>query len=152
MKAAPGKICVESFPRDVDLCRHAVIQAEVNQPVNQCHLMKVLSRLRSAHTVFSLSLLSTLSPCLRLSLSHSGPRVEHLEDHACEVSWEALPPMKGDPIIYTLQSMLGNSDFKQVTGFSPGVAYLIHERGGWGLCACIVLVTLGLNDSSFKDH
>ena len=67
-------------------------------------------------------------PILSISLSYislslsapspSAPRVEHLEDHACEVSWEALPPMKGDPIIYTLQSMLGNSDFKQVRLFS----------------------------------
>ncbi|XP_056467331.1 fibronectin type-III domain-containing protein 3A isoform X3 [Gadus chalcogrammus] len=54
-----------------------------------------------------------------------GPRVEHLEDHACEVSWEALPPMKGDPIIYTLQSMLGNSDFKQAYK-GPSTSHVLH--------------------------
>ncbi|KAJ8391437.1 hypothetical protein AAFF_G00089110 [Aldrovandia affinis] len=43
-----------------------------------------------------------------------APKIERLDDHACEVSWEAVPPMKGDPIIYTLQCMMGNSDFKQV--------------------------------------
>ncbi|XP_056138973.1 fibronectin type-III domain-containing protein 3A isoform X2 [Lampris incognitus] len=43
-----------------------------------------------------------------------APKLERLEDHSCEVSWEALPPMKGDPIIYTLQCMMGNSEFKQV--------------------------------------
>lgn len=45
----------------------------------------------------------------------SAPKVERVGDQSCEVSWEALPPMKGDPISYTLQSMLGNSEFKQVT-------------------------------------
>ncbi|XP_030633259.1 fibronectin type-III domain-containing protein 3A isoform X2 [Chanos chanos] len=43
-----------------------------------------------------------------------APRVERLDEHSCEVTWEALAPMKGDPIIYTLQCMSGNSDFKQV--------------------------------------
>ncbi|KAF3693236.1 Fibronectin type-III domain-containing protein 3A [Channa argus] len=42
-----------------------------------------------------------------------APKVERLDDSSCEVTWEALPPMKGDPIIYTLQWMMGNSDFKQ---------------------------------------
>ncbi|KAM6988463.1 fibronectin type-III domain-containing protein 3A isoform 1-T2 [Tautogolabrus adspersus] len=41
------------------------------------------------------------------------PKVERLDDNSCEVTWEALSPMKGDPIIYTLQCMMGNSDFKQ---------------------------------------
>ncbi|XP_036380108.1 fibronectin type-III domain-containing protein 3A-like isoform X1 [Megalops cyprinoides] len=42
------------------------------------------------------------------------PRIERLDDHTCEVSWEAAPPMKGDPIIYILQSMMGNSEFRQI--------------------------------------
>uniref|UniRef100_A0A8D2ZMH0 Fibronectin type-III domain-containing protein 3A n=1 Tax=Scophthalmus maximus TaxID=52904 RepID=A0A8D2ZMH0_SCOMX len=42
-----------------------------------------------------------------------APKVERLEDNSCEVTWEALPPMKGDPITYTLQCMMGNSEFKQ---------------------------------------
>uniref|UniRef100_A0A3Q3H1G4 Fibronectin type-III domain-containing protein 3A n=1 Tax=Labrus bergylta TaxID=56723 RepID=A0A3Q3H1G4_9LABR len=42
-----------------------------------------------------------------------APKVERLDDNSCEVTWEALSPMKGDPIIYTLQCMMGNSDFKQ---------------------------------------
>ncbi|KAL0972654.1 hypothetical protein UPYG_G00192460, partial [Umbra pygmaea] len=43
-------------------------------------------------------------------------RVERLEDlpSVCEVSWEPLLPMRGDPIIYTLQNMMGNSEYKQV--------------------------------------
>lgn len=43
-----------------------------------------------------------------------APRIERLDDHACEVTWEALQPMKGDPVIYSLQSMIGNSEFKQI--------------------------------------
>ncbi|KAG9332986.1 hypothetical protein JZ751_013941 [Albula glossodonta] len=43
-----------------------------------------------------------------------APRIERLDEHTCEVTWEAAPPMKGDPIIYILQSMMGNSEFKQV--------------------------------------
>uniref|UniRef100_A0A6Q2XXE0 Fibronectin type-III domain-containing protein n=1 Tax=Esox lucius TaxID=8010 RepID=A0A6Q2XXE0_ESOLU len=45
-----------------------------------------------------------------------APKVERVEDmpSVCEVSWELLLPMKGDPIIYTLQSMMGNSEYKQV--------------------------------------
>uniref|UniRef100_A0A673WBF9 Fibronectin type-III domain-containing protein 3A n=1 Tax=Salmo trutta TaxID=8032 RepID=A0A673WBF9_SALTR len=43
-------------------------------------------------------------------------KVERVEDMSsvCEVSWEPLLPMKGDPIIYTVQSMMGNSEYKQV--------------------------------------
>uniref|UniRef100_A0A8C3G709 Fibronectin type-III domain-containing protein 3A n=1 Tax=Cyclopterus lumpus TaxID=8103 RepID=A0A8C3G709_CYCLU len=41
------------------------------------------------------------------------PKVERLDENSCEVTWEALSPMKGDPIIYTLQCMMGNSEFKQ---------------------------------------
>ncbi|XP_062872362.1 fibronectin type-III domain-containing protein 3a isoform X2 [Trichomycterus rosablanca] len=42
-----------------------------------------------------------------------APRVERL-DESCEISWESLQPMKGDPIIYCLQCMQGNSEFKQI--------------------------------------
>lgn len=57
-----------------------------------------------------------------LSSSHStssisAPKVERLDDNSCEVTWEALSPMKGDPVIYTLQCMMGNSEFKQVLAF-----------------------------------
>ncbi|KAJ8368605.1 hypothetical protein SKAU_G00086330 [Synaphobranchus kaupii] len=55
-----------------------------------------------------------------------APRLERLDDHTCEVSWEAMPPMKGDPIIYILQCMMGNSDFKQVY---KGPATSFHVPG-----------------------
>lgn len=53
---------------------------------------------------------SLYSLCVHLSLA---PRVERL-DESCEIIWESLSPMKGDPIIYCLQCTQGNSDFKQV--------------------------------------
>lgn len=59
--------------------------------------------------------------CIKLSvfsyffhLHPLAPKVERLDDNSCEVTWEALSPMKGDPVIYTLQCMMGNSEFKQV--------------------------------------
>lgn len=52
---------------------------------------------------------------VRLLLSlPAAPKVERQGDNSCEVTWEALPPMKGDPVTYTLQCMMGNSEFKQV--------------------------------------
>ncbi|MED6250500.1 hypothetical protein ATANTOWER_022977 [Ataeniobius toweri] len=42
-----------------------------------------------------------------------APKVERLDENSCEVAWEALPLMKGDPVIYYLQCMMGNSEFKQ---------------------------------------
>ncbi|KAG9491829.1 hypothetical protein GDO78_000368 [Eleutherodactylus coqui] len=43
-----------------------------------------------------------------------APRIDRINDHICEVTWESLPPMKGDSIIYILQIMVGkDSDFKQ---------------------------------------
>ncbi|XP_061575736.1 fibronectin type-III domain-containing protein 3A isoform X1 [Cololabis saira] len=43
-----------------------------------------------------------------------APKVERLDDNSCDVTWEALSLMKGDPVIYTLQCMTGNSEFKQI--------------------------------------
>uniref|UniRef100_A0A5F8HHX4 Fibronectin type III domain containing 3B n=1 Tax=Monodelphis domestica TaxID=13616 RepID=A0A5F8HHX4_MONDO len=44
-----------------------------------------------------------------------APRVTQLEGNACEISWETVPPMRGDPINYILQVLVGReSDYKQV--------------------------------------
>ncbi|XP_039601791.1 fibronectin type-III domain-containing protein 3A isoform X1 [Polypterus senegalus] len=53
-------------------------------------------------------------------------RIERLDDHSCEVTWEALQPMKGDPVIYSLQSAIGNTDFKQIY---KGPATSFHASG-----------------------
>ncbi|XP_032887635.1 fibronectin type III domain-containing protein 3B [Amblyraja radiata] len=44
-----------------------------------------------------------------------APRVTQLEGRTCEVSWEAIPPMRGDYIGYILQVTVGRElDYKQV--------------------------------------
>uniref|UniRef100_A0A8C6LGS8 Fibronectin type III domain containing 3A n=1 Tax=Nothobranchius furzeri TaxID=105023 RepID=A0A8C6LGS8_NOTFU len=42
-----------------------------------------------------------------------APKLERLDDNSCEVTWESLSHMKGDPISYSLQCMMGNTEFKQ---------------------------------------
>ncbi|XP_074860173.1 fibronectin type III domain-containing protein 3B isoform X2 [Carettochelys insculpta] len=47
-----------------------------------------------------------------------APRVTQLEGNVCEITWEMVPPMKGDPISYVLQELVGReSEYKQVTPF-----------------------------------
>lgn len=44
-----------------------------------------------------------------------APKIEKINDHTCEITWECLQPMKGDPVIYSLQVMMGkDSEFKQI--------------------------------------
>ncbi|KAM4683798.1 fibronectin type-III domain-containing protein 3A isoform 7-T15 [Amazona ochrocephala] len=44
-----------------------------------------------------------------------APRIGRINDHTCEITWEVLQPMKGDPIIYCLQVMVGKDlEFKQI--------------------------------------
>ncbi|XP_078403415.1 fibronectin type-III domain-containing protein 3A-like isoform X1 [Cetorhinus maximus] len=42
-----------------------------------------------------------------------APRVQMSEENICEITWEALQPMKGDAIVYTLQIIIGR-DTEQV--------------------------------------
>uniref|UniRef100_A0ABK0L2U7 Fibronectin type III domain containing 3B n=1 Tax=Rattus norvegicus TaxID=10116 RepID=A0ABK0L2U7_RAT len=44
-----------------------------------------------------------------------APRVTQLEGNSCEIFWETVPPMKGDPVNYVLQVLVGReSEYKQV--------------------------------------
>uniref|UniRef100_A0A8C3UDA3 Fibronectin type III domain-containing protein 3B n=1 Tax=Catharus ustulatus TaxID=91951 RepID=A0A8C3UDA3_CATUS len=44
-----------------------------------------------------------------------APRVTQLGGNSCEVTWEMVPPMKGDPVGYVLQVLVGReSEYKQV--------------------------------------
>ncbi|XP_041067888.1 fibronectin type-III domain-containing protein 3A isoform X2 [Carcharodon carcharias] len=44
-----------------------------------------------------------------------APRLEQLKENVCDLTWEALPAMKGDPIVYNVQAMVGkDSEFKQL--------------------------------------
>ncbi|XP_063062694.1 fibronectin type III domain-containing protein 3B [Engraulis encrasicolus] len=59
----------------------------------------------------------TLSLCTSKSVPPTlkAPRVSQLDGNACEVSWEAVPPMRGDRITYTLQVLGGrDTEYKQV--------------------------------------
>ncbi|XP_069495124.1 fibronectin type-III domain-containing protein 3A isoform X2 [Ambystoma mexicanum] len=42
-------------------------------------------------------------------------RIDRVNDHTCEITWEVLQPMKEDPIVYILQLLVGkDSEFKQI--------------------------------------
>ncbi|XP_053566114.1 fibronectin type III domain-containing protein 3B [Bombina bombina] len=57
----------------------------------------------------------TFSTTKSIPPSIKAPRVTQLEGNTCEIMWEAVLPMKGDPIIYILQVQVGReSDYKQV--------------------------------------
>uniref|UniRef100_A0A8B9UCY4 Fibronectin type III domain-containing protein 3B n=1 Tax=Anas zonorhyncha TaxID=75864 RepID=A0A8B9UCY4_9AVES len=44
-----------------------------------------------------------------------APRVTQLEGNVCEIAWEMVAPMKGDPVGYILQVLVGReSEYKQV--------------------------------------
>ncbi|KAG8445180.1 hypothetical protein GDO86_010087 [Hymenochirus boettgeri] len=44
-----------------------------------------------------------------------APRISQLEGNACEVTWESISPMKGDPIAYNLQVQVGReAEYKQI--------------------------------------
>ena len=65
----------------------------------------------------------------------SAPRVTQLEGNACEILWETVPPMKGDPVNYVLQVLVGReSEYKQVR-----TSTCVACQSGWLLasaCCC----------------
>ncbi|XP_042195142.1 LOW QUALITY PROTEIN: fibronectin type III domain-containing protein 3B-like [Callorhinchus milii] len=57
----------------------------------------------------------TFSTSKSLPPTSKAPRVSQLDGSSCEVSWESLPPMRGDPISYVLQVTVGRElEYKQV--------------------------------------
>lgn len=45
----------------------------------------------------------------------AAPKVHQLEGNTCEITWETIPPMRGDPLSYVLQVLVGReSEYKQV--------------------------------------
>ncbi|XP_060688593.1 fibronectin type-III domain-containing protein 3A-like [Hemiscyllium ocellatum] len=50
-----------------------------------------------------------------------APRVQMLEENTCEITWEALQPMKGDAIVYTLQIIIGRETEQVYKG--PGTSF-----------------------------
>uniref|UniRef100_A0A669CX31 Fibronectin type III domain containing 3Ba n=1 Tax=Oreochromis niloticus TaxID=8128 RepID=A0A669CX31_ORENI len=51
-----------------------------------------------------------------------APRVNQLEGNMCEITWETIPPMRGDPVSYVLQVLVGREpEYKQVFKGEEGV-------------------------------
>lgn len=66
----------------------------------------------------------------------SAPRVTQLEGNSCEILWETVPPMKGDPVSYILQVLVGReSEYKQVRTSVHGPVQL--TRVVLALCLCL---------------
>lgn len=59
-----------------------------------------------------------------------APRVHQLEGNVCEVTWETIPPMRGDPVSYVLQVLVGReSEYKQVFKGEEGVFQISGLQG-----------------------
>lgn len=66
----------------------------------------------------------------------SAPRVTQLEGNSCEILWETVPPMKGDPVSYILQVLVGReSEYKQVRASVHGRMQPVRVR--LALCLCL---------------
>ncbi|KAJ3613314.1 hypothetical protein NHX12_019564 [Muraenolepis orangiensis] len=51
-----------------------------------------------------------------------APRVHQVDGTMCEVTWETIPPMRGDPVSYVLQVLVGReSEYKQVFKGEEGI-------------------------------
>uniref|UniRef100_A0A8D3E7M7 Fibronectin type III domain containing 3Ba n=1 Tax=Scophthalmus maximus TaxID=52904 RepID=A0A8D3E7M7_SCOMX len=59
-----------------------------------------------------------------------APRVQQLEGNMCEITWETIPPMRGDPVSYVLQVLVGReSEYKQVFKGEEGVFQISGLQG-----------------------
>ncbi|XP_030631935.1 fibronectin type III domain containing 3Ba [Chanos chanos] len=70
-----------------------------------------------------------------------APKVIQLEGNMCEVTWESIPPIRGDPISYILQVLVGReSEYKQVykgEGSSFQISGLqINTEYRFRVCVC----------------
>uniref|UniRef100_A0AAZ3RK36 Fibronectin type-III domain-containing protein n=1 Tax=Oncorhynchus tshawytscha TaxID=74940 RepID=A0AAZ3RK36_ONCTS len=70
-----------------------------------------------------------------------APRVHQLEGNVCEVTWEAIPPMRGDRVNYVLQVLVGReSEYKQVFKGEESAFQITGLQGNtdyrFRVCAC----------------
>ncbi|KAG9341694.1 hypothetical protein JZ751_018758 [Albula glossodonta] len=106
-----------------------------------CHTFKV-QRLSEA-TLYHFSIqahneagVGPLSPLYSFSTTRSpppqlkAPRVELLDWNQYEVTWEPLQPMRGDPILYTLQLLRGREVEQLYKGSSPLYTWQGTSAGG----------------------
>ncbi|KAG7464909.1 hypothetical protein MATL_G00170660 [Megalops atlanticus] len=110
-----------------------------------CHTFKV-QRLSEA-TLYHFSIqahneagVGPLSPLYSFSTTRSpppqlkAPRVELLDWNRYEVTWEALQPMRGDPIVYTLQLLRGREAEQLYRGADASFAWrAVVPAGDWRL-------------------
>ncbi|XP_043998425.1 fibronectin type III domain containing 3Ba isoform X1 [Gambusia affinis] len=90
------------------------------------HTYKVQRLIESSSYSFRIQALSdagegpfsdTYTFCTTKSLPPAikAPRIHQLEGNVCEVTWETVPPMRGDSVNYILQMLVGReSDYKQI--------------------------------------
>lgn len=71
--------------------------------------------------------------------SMKAPRVQQLKNNCCEVTWEPLPPIKGDNIVYVLQLANGR-EFDQVYKGPESsfcfTNYPANSENRFRVCAC----------------
>uniref|UniRef100_A0A8C6PX90 Fibronectin type III domain containing 3Ba n=1 Tax=Nothobranchius furzeri TaxID=105023 RepID=A0A8C6PX90_NOTFU len=61
-----------------------------------------------------------------------APRVQQLEGNVCEVTWETIPPMRGDPVSYVVQLLVGReSEYKQVMSLNQCLTLFFVSVFNW---------------------
>ncbi|KAI4804676.1 hypothetical protein KUCAC02_026295 [Chaenocephalus aceratus] len=59
-----------------------------------------------------------------------APRMHQLEGNTCEITWETIQPMRGDPVSYVLQVLVGReSEYKQAFKGEEGVFQISGLQG-----------------------
>uniref|UniRef100_A0AAQ4PVR5 Fibronectin type III domain containing 3Ba n=1 Tax=Gasterosteus aculeatus aculeatus TaxID=481459 RepID=A0AAQ4PVR5_GASAC len=59
-----------------------------------------------------------------------APKVQQLEGNVCEITWETITPMRGDPVSYVLQVLVGReSEYKQVFKGEEGTFQISGLQG-----------------------
>ncbi|GAB1303061.1 Fibronectin type III domain containing protein 3C1 [Apodemus speciosus] len=70
-------------------------------------LTSTLSLQPSPHLHSKCYSISTREDCSDMSNRTQAPKVHPLNNNCCEIKWESLEPIKGDPIVYCLQVTTG---------------------------------------------
>lgn len=93
-------------------------------------------RLRHSVTLSNITKIATVNVILSILtldvwICISAPRVTQMEGNSCEILWETVPPMKGDPVNYILQVLVGReSEYKQVRTSVHGTCLAYQNQAG----------------------
>uniref|UniRef100_A0A452TV80 Fibronectin type III domain-containing protein 3B n=1 Tax=Ursus maritimus TaxID=29073 RepID=A0A452TV80_URSMA len=78
-----------------------------------CYSFRIQAASEAGEGPFSETYTFSTTKCVPPTIK--APRVTQLEGNSCEILWETVPPMKGDPVNYVLQVLVGReSEYKQV--------------------------------------